>query len=360
MVVVTHVAYVTGFVVYGGALGALAARMDFGVAIFFLLSGYLLYRPWARAALGGAQAPALRLYARRRAARLLPAYVVAMVVIFTFLPQADTPPVRTWVANATFTQIYLPGTLVEGFTQTWSLATEVSFYIALPIVVGLAARMSTRNPVRGQVALLSALALGGLAFVTWRAFGNVETAPLSGFWLPSFLLWFAVGMTAALLSEAAAVGRLTRATALARTIAAESTACLIAGLLILVLMATPLAGPYTLDPSGSWSILVKHVGYAAAALFLLLPSFLGSPGHRRSWHERLLATGSATWLGQVSYGIFLWHLAVMWVLLNLVGRSAFTGGFAPLLAATIAATIAVAAVSWHALEAPVLRRAHRR
>ena len=52
---------------------------------------------------------------------------------------------------------------------------------------------------RGQVALLAALALGGLGFVTWRAFGHVEIAPLSGFWLPSFLLWFAVGMTAALL-----------------------------------------------------------------------------------------------------------------------------------------------------------------
>ncbi|MGB8021389.1 MAG: acyltransferase [Candidatus Nanopelagicales bacterium] len=358
MVVVTHVAYVTGFVVSGGGPGALTARLDIGVTVFFLLSGYLLYRPWITAAVGLGPEPSLGTYALRRAARIVPAYVVALVVVLGFLPQAGDPEPWVWAANATFTQIYVPGALVEGFTQTWSVATEVAFYVFLPGIAWVAGRAWRRDPLVGHVAMLVAMVAAGCAFVAGRAFGLLEGWPLSGFWLPGFLDWFALGMLAALLAQARAAGRLPRLTSLMTVIAGERAACLTAGVLIVVLLATPIAGPCTLDPAGSWAVLVKHVGYGAAAAALLLPAFLGLEGPRGP-RGRVLASPAATWLGRISYGVFLWHLAAMWAILDLTEHPTFSGGFSWLLPSTLLAAAAVASLSWRFLEQPVLRRAHR-
>lgn len=359
MVLTTHVAFATGFVVTGGALGALAARMDFGVAIFYLLSGYLLYRPWARQALSAERGPGLRRYALRRAARLLPAYWLALVVIFGWLPQAGSPDRTVWAANLTFTQIYVSGTLVEGFTQTWSLATEVAFYIALPLLGWLGSRLWRRDPLRGHVAMILGMGVGGTGFVVARAVGAF-TNPLAGFWLPAFLLWFALGMGVALVAEAGRAGRLPATSRLLRTLAADAGTCITAGILLIVVLATPLAGPYALDAAGSWSVVVKHVGYGLAALALLLPAFLPDPQSTPPLSSRLLASAPMTWLGRISYGIFLWHLGVMWMLMNVFEVQEFTGGFLLLWLGTGVVSCLVATASWCLLEAPVLSWAHRR
>ena len=70
MVVLTHVAFSTGVVVTQGTWGHLLGRLDFGVPLFFLMSGFLVYRPWVRRAFDGTTRPSLRRYAIRRAARL--------------------------------------------------------------------------------------------------------------------------------------------------------------------------------------------------------------------------------------------------------------------------------------------------
>ena len=62
-------------------LGAVTARMNVGVTVFFLISGFLLYRPFVRAAYHGIAPPRVGRFFRRRALRIVPAYWLALTVL---------------------------------------------------------------------------------------------------------------------------------------------------------------------------------------------------------------------------------------------------------------------------------------
>src|SRR5258708_3347975 len=77
-IVVLHVTSATGAVQATGA-GRYFARLDVGVTIFFVISGFLLYRPFVRSHLDHARgAIALGSFWWRRALRIFPAYWVAL------------------------------------------------------------------------------------------------------------------------------------------------------------------------------------------------------------------------------------------------------------------------------------------
>src|SRR5687768_15093619 len=77
-VLATHVGFLTGSSV-DGPLAPMLSRLDVGVAIFFVLSGYLLYRPFLAAALDRRPGPSLRSYLWRRALRIVPLYAVVVI-----------------------------------------------------------------------------------------------------------------------------------------------------------------------------------------------------------------------------------------------------------------------------------------
>ena len=94
-----HVAYFTGVVVVT-AWGHAFSRFDIGVTIFFLLSGFLLYRPWSMAALKDSTWPATRRYFRRRLWRILPAYLLLVVVVLAVMPGIEVHP-KHWISHLT-------------------------------------------------------------------------------------------------------------------------------------------------------------------------------------------------------------------------------------------------------------------
>ncbi len=61
--------------------GVYTSQLLLGVTIFFLISGFLLYRPYAMAQFAGAQTPATGIYARRRFLRIVPAYWAALTLL---------------------------------------------------------------------------------------------------------------------------------------------------------------------------------------------------------------------------------------------------------------------------------------
>jgi peptidoglycan/LPS O-acetylase OafA/YrhL len=368
MVLTTHVAFNTGEILTP-VIGPVLGRMDFGVTLFFLLSGFLLYRPWAKAAMTAGEGPALGGYAVRRAARILPAYWV--MVGFTLLLLPEIQPVRwqAWPVHLGMLHIYVPGFTLEGLTQTWSLATEVAFYALLPVIAWLAGRRKRGNPdasARWQLLVLVGAALVALAYTVLRVTGALGTSTITGYWLPGFLDWFALGMAAAVIQTRLALGAAPAWMASLRQVASATGWCLLIAAGLAAIAATPIAGPLTFDPAEPNSLVIKHLLYGVIAAFLLLPGFLGvgditDPSQmQHSWWARLLAHPVIVYLGTISYGVFLWHMVLLRFIQNGLGIPVFGGGFWIVWPLVVLASIAVASASWFALERPILAWAHRR
>ena len=129
-IVVTHVAFQTG-AANSAVMGRIWGRFDLTVAIFFALSGFLLWRSHAAQARGLGSAQSMGTYFFSRAVRILPAYWVVVILVLLFLPEAGDSW-KVWAANLTLTQVFVPLTLTEGLTQMWSLSVEMAFYLLLP------------------------------------------------------------------------------------------------------------------------------------------------------------------------------------------------------------------------------------
>ena len=171
LVVATHAAYTTGRYTRGYS-GLVFSRMEIGVPIFFVLSGFLLFGPWVRAVVSGSTAPSLWRYARNRVLRIMPAYVVTVLAAFLIyhFRDAGPNPGHSWnglLRNLTLTQIYTDAYMFshlhQGLTQMWSLAVEVAFYAALPLLAYLLLVVLCRR--RWRPGLLLA-GLGGLALIS--------------------------------------------------------------------------------------------------------------------------------------------------------------------------------------------------
>ena len=331
-VVITHVAFQTGH--SAGFAGRLWGRFDMAVAVFFALSGFLLWRGHAAAARGLRKSPPVSHYARSRVVRIMPAYLVSVVVILALLPDAAGDSLTVWVANLTLTQIYVPLTLTPGLTQMWSLAVEVSFYAALPLLAVLARRL----PVRARVPVIAAVSLLSLGW----GYLPIHTAhgvnPLN--WAPAYGCWFGAGMLLAewTFSPIGPVHRLARRWA-------PMTALTVAAFLV---AASPLAGPEGLTPATVNQFIVRTAMGGVLAWALLAPLVLDRP----DTSHRILASAPMVTLGRWSYGIFIWHLAALDMVFPVIGRFAFTGDMAVVLALTMVFTVAIAAVSYALVESP--------
>ena len=356
LVVVTHVAYTTGFVVTG-TLGHVLARFDFGVPLFFLMSGFLLYRPWVRTAFEDRTRPDLRRYAVRRTARILPLYWVVVVATLALLPELQPVPTQQWWVHLLGLQIYQPTGAIEGLTQTWSLCTEISFYVVLPLLgaaaVGRRAR-SLHDVWRRQVVLLTAMV--AVSVITNLLLVSTALLPRqAGWWLPAYLDWFAAGMLLAVVEVRRRLPSPPRTVRVVDRAGADTVSCLVIAISAFAIAVTPVGGAYDLSPTSPAQLLLKHVLYLVAAFFLLLPGVM----HAGSGWTGVLATSVPRRIGLVSYGIFLWHLVLLRGLMAAFDLPFFSGGMWRLLAVVLPLTIVVAAVTYRLVERPAQRWAHR-
>lgn len=318
----------------------------YGPVSLFVISGFLLYRPWARWSLGLQERPALRAYLQRRATRIFPAYWVVLVVVALVIPAARPVDVGGWWRAVSLTWVYEVEPMREALLHTWSLATEVSWYVALPLMGGILGHVARRfSPTRAFWVCTIAISLAFPVSIGWRLWA--AEADLAGqltypYWLPSFLFCFSGGAFVALLAEASRerIVRLRRLTSLV----ADPWAPLVIALALALIATSSFGGPSGFVPVTFSEEQVRSWSAACIAWLLLCVVVLGPPHVPLS---RLLGTRWFGAIGRWSYGIYLWHVPVIVVLerditfpdgpLGLVWRLAWVLALAiPLGAATYA------------------------
>jgi peptidoglycan/LPS O-acetylase OafA/YrhL len=320
-----------------------------GVAIFFLLSGFLLYRPFLTARASG-RAVSLVGYTRRRVLRIVPAYWVALTVclVFGFVGGVST---GNWWVFYGFGQTYSFSTIGSGIGAAWTLCVEASFYVALPLFALVADRLGGRGrSLRGDVGLLLVLAAASLAFRQhFSSFADLATAST----LPGMFFWFALGMGLAIASVTergpAAMARLTRSRSLGGW---PSLSWIVA--VGLFGAAHELQAKATLTPESA----ATHVLYGLAAFFLLLPAVFDDQAG--GLVRRFLGLPALAWIGLISYSFYLYHTIVIAQLDQLAVDHDLPLRYLIVTVAALPISLACAAASFYLLERPLMRLGSRR
>jgi peptidoglycan/LPS O-acetylase OafA/YrhL len=360
-VLLVHTSFVGGFTGRDRFWGPYTARLDIGVAVFFLISGFLLYRPFVAAHLSERPGPAVSPYLKRRFLRIVPAYWVALFFAAFVLHTVSRPVHGVGIfIYFGFLQIYFRNYALHGISAAWTLCVEMSFYLFLPLYAWGVARWARRRPVRTRLRC-EFLALAGLVVVSvvWKAIlfahpSGQQTGAAT--WLPAQLDQFAAGMALAVASVWWAEHRNEPAVLSRRWLPVVSWL-----LALGAFWAVSTQAGLPLVPIWKASIgqaFARQGLYVAFALFLLIPAVFGPQD--QSVVRRLLRSRPFVVVGVLSYGIYLWHETFITEVLRWMHRPLFTTSFLTLTLAAGALALVTALISYLVVEQPFQRLGRRR
>jgi peptidoglycan/LPS O-acetylase OafA/YrhL len=309
-----------------------------GVDIFFVISGYVISQSlYTRSDMSF---PAyLADFYRRRFLRIVPALLVVLVacalVSAMFVPQAwlsaqnDQTGLAAYFGLSNFTlawnsdTYFSPSAQLNPYTHTWTLAVEEQFYLVFPLVYFVWLRFRQRHSLAW--ALLPLLALASLAFSVVQT----EQSPLEAFYLLPSRFWELA--SGALLFQRVVTGRL-------QLTSAATPAVLFAGLALVsggLIFADAKHFPFP------WAVLT------VAGTLLTLAAIVQKTDTPSSL-LRLLQSTPATYVGRLSYSLYLWHWPVLVFLRWTIGLEQLAIQLAyPVIVA------ALAGASYHWVETPL-------
>ena len=362
-VVAHHVGFDTG-ATFRASYGAVLARLDIGVPIFFAISGYLLGRPFVAALLEGEAFPSFRRFWWRRVVRIYPSYWFVLTILVLAFGVTIDSLYQAFMFYGLF-QIYDPDLALKGMVQAWTLCTEVSFYAALPFLALGAQRLLIRVTSRARRMQLLLVFCAGLYLVSvvWRLFltaADPSWARAGFLWLPGQLDYFALGLAVAVVGVAATKdeslrARVDRAVSFPGAwflgaLAAFALVCSLGLTRTLAAAGAPLefnAGEYG-----------RQFLYGLVAVLLLIPLALArrSVGSARA----IFSTRVAAYLGLLSYGVYLWHKDLVPKAQEWAGDALFEGNFWQIFAIVCAASTLLAWLTYLFVEQPTLQLSRRR
>lgn len=324
----THAAFWTGRYTDDFA-GRFFGRLEAGVAIFFVLSGFLLFRPWVRALRLGNASPSTTRYFAHRALRILPAYWVTVLAVYVIYIWRDDPSpfghgVESLLRNLTLTQTYGPGHLHTGLTQMWSLVVEVAFYLVLPVIGWAIYAVACRRRWYPEWIIVWVVVFAAVTPL-WIAYSHSPTAdPTTRLWPPAFAIWFAGGMLLAVLAELDIRWPRGIGTGVA--------------LLAFLIACTSIAGEPTIAPASAFATDAKTLLYAIVGVGLVG----GAALEPAALTTRALALRPVVWLGEISYELFLVHVMVLELVMDLLGYRLFTGSTSMAFLVTLVISVPIA------------------
>jgi len=370
-VLVCHVALASGQITRTG--GEYLARADVGVALFFMLSGFLLYRPFVSNRLDGKPRPKADRYLRHRFLRIFPAYWLALTVLTTVMDVRQRADIRTPWDFAMYyglLQSYSEVTAVGGLQQAWTLTNELAFYLLLPLWALGAAWLFRR--LRGRAGLVTeglvllAVAAGSLAFRAWietisnpfdgHTFADRFVVDPRVHWITSNFYMFVPGMLLALAFEWSR--RREQPLAVLELVRRHPLVCWGLAAVAYWCVSTQL-GLEPLRARNLSDAVAKELLYAAFGILVLAPVALAGGALPRAL--RWLGSRVMVALGVLSYGIYLWHEGVTDIYRDtrdiqdpVTGTYLLSGWFPAMLAFTVVGSVVLAAVSYWLVERPAL------
>ncbi|WP_165423312.1 acyltransferase family protein [Ktedonosporobacter rubrisoli] len=316
-------------------ISALAFAGDTGVTLFFLLSGFLLFLPYAKSLLFDAPWPSMRFFYFRRALRILPAYYVTLLLMI-LLEHHEYLQRDHLVRLGLFLTLFMdsfPQTYRELNGPFWSLAVEWQFYLLLPFLALAIAWIVRRGSLKRRVCLLMACLSAVIAWGLLSRYGGIYLTahPDQSFLVPrsvlnvimpfvygaqgsglhgKFLEDFAVGM---LLSSCYTVARaLPPESRLNELLRRLHPWLWVVGLLWLLVMA---CWKFNLDNPHTWLVLdqfppvynyVSELGFSIGYGLCIAAILFGA-----SWLRAPFEWSPLRWLGILSYGLYMWHLKLL-------------------------------------------------
>lgn len=353
-VLVTHVAFLSGFNTRS-PLGAFTSRMDVGVAVFFMISGFLLYRPFVAARIAGVDGPRPLAYFWRRGLRIFPAYWLALTVtVFLLHVPQHIPPAKDLALYYGLAHLYSLGNVIGPILSSYTLVTEISFYAFLPLYAFLLSR--ARGTPERQVRV-DLIALAGLiaAGIVYRTAVTAGTSPFSRTFqlqnvLPGWIDVFAVGMALAVVS--AWIAHRNARPALPRRRWFPGACWILAAASFGGLSVWVGRSPEDLPVFTFWEQMGIHYLYLAVSVFFLLPGIFGP--QRVGVIRALLQNRVVQWLGLISYGLYLWNETLLEKYLDWTDATPFNTSFSTMLVVVFAATVVVSVASYLFVERPAL------
>ena len=365
-IAVFHCLQISGAAVALGdsAAASFAWGLPAGVTALFIISGFVVYLPTvARAGEFGNVGH----YALRRAARIVPAYWVILVVAVILMAVASVPRPDTGTFASHVLMLHTPAQLFVpdyslGFAvvpPVWTLSLEAAFYVLLPLIAG----WWLRRPFLGlaiSAAIMIAWCLvapnaGSVASTFGLELGSGFEGRLDSFYTSQFPTWafaFGCGMTAAVAYiriRERGVGPALRARA--GWIAAAS------GVALIVLFY--LSGHRAIVDMESYNtgISIPIAMGLTASMAILFVALSVSPGAL----QLPFSNRPIRWLGDVSYGIYLVHFAILWFALRefSLSQDGSVGAAAAWLGVVIPASIVYGYLSALLVERPLRRWAQR-
>lgn len=372
LVVVHHISHQSGNPIEGPGpdwLVPFVSNGGYGVVIFFVLSGFLLGRPFWVALEAKDTFPSMRTYLLRRFARITPGFLIALIgsliiaLIYGQTP-ANLETAMRFMLGVIYLNVFVPSAIfpVEVNGPLWSISYEVWSYLLMP----LAFLVIFKVPIASSKALVRWmlwLAVIAAAVALHSAYMQIVPKParpdfsvtefnlrrLGDLWAQRFSIFgmfaiFAIGVLAA-------AGQLVCAKRPGFSADAIATACLFGAIWICFDFGRP--GDPTATMEG-----VFGLPYNRYPLFpMLVGGFLATAP---SSHivGRLIDLQPMRYLAKISFGIYIYHMPILFIVsYALFGpdRMAKTNmDLAMMTGLLLVATIVVSDLSWHRIEKPII------